>query len=132
MSPLKDFIVNLGSFARWTLSLGVGVTADGSRVRDDVECRVEDVRLTSFSILVMAVYISSLNMSACSISSTRLSSSVRSNISLSSCLSISSFSCKLSFSYVNFEVSVVGPGSNVNNNSFTLVNILVAEALWPA
>ena len=52
-----------------TLSVGVGVTADGSRVRDDVALGVEDVRLTSFSILVMAVYISSLNMSACCISS---------------------------------------------------------------
>ena len=59
MSPLKDLSVNLGSFARWTLSLGVGVTADGSRVRDDAAHEVEDVRLTSFSILVMAVYISS-------------------------------------------------------------------------
>ena len=36
-------------------------------------CGFEVVKLTSFLILVMAVYISSLNMSACSTSSTRCS-----------------------------------------------------------
>ena len=56
MSPLKDFSVNLGSFAQWALSLGVGVTADGSCITDDVARGVEDVRLTSLSILVMAGY----------------------------------------------------------------------------
>ena len=92
LRSLKDFSVNLDSFAWWKLSLGVGVTADGSHIRDDVAHEVEDVRLISFSILVMAVYISSLNMYACSISSTRLSSSIRSNISMSSCLGVLSFS----------------------------------------
>ena len=61
----------------------------------------------------------------------KMFSSVRYNILLSSFVCVSSFSCKFNLNCVNFEVSVVGQGLNIDNNSLTLVNILIAEALWP-
>ena len=79
------------------------------------------------SSLTIALYTRSLNSSASCISASKLSSSVRSNISESNCVRIPSFSSRLHLNCAKWAGSV----SSSTSRASTVFIVLVAELLWP-
>ena len=79
------------------------------------------------SSLTIAPYTRSLNSSASCISASKLSSSVRSNISESNCVRILSFSFRLHLSCAKRA----GSGSSSASRASTVFIVRVAELLWP-